>query len=86
MVHGHAGTLGLDSLATWAHQASLNQSPKKSDQDKLDAVICALVGQIWRAKPRTESIMVGDVQNGYMIGPASPEVRARYAPPRLFTE
>lgn len=77
MVYRHAGMLGLTSLATWAHSASLNQSPKKSDQDKLDAVICALIGQIWRAKSRTEAIMVGDLQSGYMIGPASPEVRAR---------
>jgi predicted RNase H-like nuclease len=77
MVYRRAATLGLTSLATWAHHASLNQSPKKSDQDKLDAVICALVGQIWRAKPRAEAIMVGDLQRGYMIGPASPEVRAR---------
>jgi predicted RNase H-like nuclease len=77
MVYRHAGTLGLISLATWAHRASLNQGPKKSDQDKLDAVICALVGHIWRAKPRTDAIMVGDLQYGYMIGPASPEVRAR---------
>ncbi|UPT98878.1 DUF429 domain-containing protein [Bradyrhizobium barranii subsp. apii] len=75
MIHRHAEVLGLTSLATWAHNASLNASPKKSDQDKLDAVICALVGQSWRAKPRTETIMVGDLQSGYMIAPASPDVR-----------
>jgi predicted RNase H-like nuclease len=77
MVSHHAATLGLTSLATWAHEAGLNQVPKKSDQDKLDAVICALVGHLWRAKPGTETIMVGDLQSGYMVAPASPEVRAR---------
>ena len=71
MVDRHAATLGLGTLATWA------SNPRKSDQDKLDAAICALVGLLWRSKNRSETIMVGDVELGYMIAPAAPEVRAR---------
>ena len=77
MVDRHAATLGLGSLATWASNASLISKPRKSDQDKLDAAICALVGMLWRSKDRSESIMVGNAEFGYMIAPASPEVRAR---------
>ena len=77
MVRRHAATLGLSSLATWAHNASLISKPIKSDQDKLDAAICALVGMLWRSKDRSEQIMLGNTEFGYMIAPASPEVRAR---------
>ena len=51
------------------------ERPRKPDQDKLDAVICALVGYHWLTKPRMESIMIGDLQSGYIIAPASPDVR-----------
>jgi predicted RNase H-like nuclease len=77
MVHRHAFALGLFSLATWATNASLISNPRKSDQDKLDAAICALIGMLWRSKDRTETIMVGNTELGYMIAPASPEVRSR---------
>lgn len=77
MVNRHANTLGLSSLATWARKASFISKPIKSDQDKLDAAICGLVGMLWRTKDRSETIMVGNTELGYMIAPASPEVRAR---------
>jgi predicted RNase H-like nuclease len=77
MVRRHANTLGLSSLATWASNASSFLNPIKSDQDKLDAAICALVGMLWRSKDRCEQIMLGNAEFGYMIAPASPEVRAR---------
>jgi predicted RNase H-like nuclease len=76
-VERYATTLGLGSLATWASNASLISHPVKSDQDKLDAAICALIGMLWRTKNRPETIMVGNVEFGYMIAPASTAVRAR---------
>ncbi|WP_426611835.1 DUF429 domain-containing protein [Bradyrhizobium sp. McL0616] len=77
MVHRHATTLGLGSLAIWASDASSISKPRKSDQDKLDATICALVGMLWRSMDRSDQIMVGNAEFGYMIAPASAEVRAR---------
>jgi predicted RNase H-like nuclease len=77
MVHRHAFTLGLDSLAAWSTNASNISNPEKSDQDKLDAAICALIGVLWRSKDRSETIMVGNAEIGYMIAPASTDVRAR---------
>jgi len=67
----------LHGIACWAQKALTMERPRKVDQDKLDAIICALVGYQWRAKPRNESIMIGDLQAGYMIAPASQDVRAR---------
>jgi predicted RNase H-like nuclease len=64
-------------LSAWARKASSVSPPRKADQDKLDAVICALVGYQWLTKPREDSIMIGDLETGYMITPASTDVRAR---------
>ena len=68
---------GLAGIADWASTASAIERPRKPDQDRLDAVICALVGYQWLAKPRSASIMIGDLRAGYMIAPASPDVRER---------
>lgn len=53
------------------------QKPRKADQDRLDATICALVGIIWRAGPAEGSAMLGDLGHGYMVTPISPLIRLR---------
>ena len=68
---------GLSSIVNWVETPSTSSRPHKADQDKLDALICALVGYQWLVKPRSDSIMIGDLLAGYMIAPASPEVRAK---------
>ena len=50
-------------------------APRKSDQDMLDAAICALVGFVWRSCDRNAAAMIGDLQTGYMIAPVSDETR-----------
>jgi predicted RNase H-like nuclease len=50
---------------------------RKERSNKLDAAICALIEMLWRSKNRSGIIMVGNAEFGYMIAPASPEVRAR---------
>ncbi len=52
-------------------------APRKADQDKLDALICGLIGLHWIREPRHQSVMIGDLRNGYMVAPASDGVRAR---------
>jgi predicted RNase H-like nuclease len=64
-------------MANWTEKAAALEKPRKADQDKLDAVICSLVGYQWLVKPRADSIMIGDLEIGYMIAPASPDVRGR---------
>lgn len=51
--------------------------PRKADQDRLDAVICALIGFIWLEMPRERSAMIGDLEAGYMVTPVSPGVLER---------
>jgi predicted RNase H-like nuclease len=67
----------LTEAAAWcAEQASLAK-PRKADQDRLDAMLCLLIGLTWRPKPRAESIMLGCLEEGYMVSRATLEVRER---------
>jgi predicted RNase H-like nuclease len=38
-------------------------------------VICLLAAVRWRLRPRTDSVMLGDIETGYMVIPASADVR-----------
>jgi predicted RNase H-like nuclease len=62
-----AGELGVPDLREWAERMMLLQAPKKADQDRLDAALCALIGLIWRAGPPDASTCIGDVESGYMV-------------------
>jgi predicted RNase H-like nuclease len=68
---------GIAELADWADALDRVETPRKADQDRIDAVLCALIGLHWLVRPRDASIMIGDLGTGYMIAPASPSVRAR---------
>jgi hypothetical protein len=67
--------LGCDEAARWCSETATMERPCKADQDKLDSVLCLLVALRWRLKPRAASMMIGDLATGYMIAPASPNVR-----------
>ena len=69
--------LGLVECAEWCSGMRTDTKPTKATQDKLDSVICALVGYIWIACAKTDSIMLGNLETGYMVTPASPEVTER---------
>lgn len=66
-----AERLGVVGLAAWAESMADLPDPRKADQDKLDASICALVGLIWRAGAAASSAMLGDLMSGYMVTPVS---------------
>jgi predicted RNase H-like nuclease len=51
--------------------------PGKSDQDKLDAIVCLLVAIRWRLLPPEQSVMIGDLASGYIVAPVAPEIRQR---------
>ncbi|MBV1829936.1 DUF429 domain-containing protein [Komagataeibacter sp. AV436] len=70
-----AHLLGCKELAEWCHACGKIARPRKQDQDKLDAALCALIALHWRLRPREESVLLGDLDTGYMVLPASPEVR-----------
>ncbi len=67
----------IAGLADWADELAEKPFPKKAEQDRLDAILCAVIGLLWLTAPRETSIMIGDCATGYMISPASPDVRTR---------
>ncbi|MBB4267608.1 DUF429 domain-containing protein [Roseospira visakhapatnamensis] len=71
VVERSAERFNVPGLAKWAHQMRYTAQPRKSDQDKLDAALCALIGLYWRAGPSARSAMLGDVDHGYMVTPIS---------------
>lgn len=60
----------FEQLELWCSTVSANLTPRKADQDKVDAMICSLIGLHWLTAPREQSVMIGDLESGYMISPA----------------
>ena len=67
----------IGEAAVWCRMAADLPSPRKADQDRLDAMLCLAVALQWRLEPAETSIMIGDTTNGYIVAPASAEVRLR---------
>lgn len=65
---------GLIEIVRWIDGASQNNSPRKSDQDGLDACLCLLVG-LYLAE-RKDCLMVGDLRSGYIVVPHSGGLRS----------
>jgi predicted RNase H-like nuclease len=70
-----ASALSCYELAAWCKEAGKIARPRKADQDMLDAALCLLIALRWRLRPRAASLLLGDLASGYMVVPASPEVR-----------
>ncbi len=77
VIQATAEKFGVNGLADWSDGMHDLSPPAKSDQDKLDAVLCALIGLVWRAGPAASSAMLGDLNTGYMVTPMSDAVRPR---------
>jgi predicted RNase H-like nuclease len=65
---------GLMEIVRWIGDAAQNTSPRKSDQDSLDACLCLLVA-LYLAE-RKDCLMVGDLQTGYIVVPYDAGLRA----------
>ena len=74
-----AHALGLPDAGLWCSKLPTKSKPTKKDQDCLDAVICVLVGFIWRACGRDVSALIGDTELGYIVAPVSATTRTRMA-------
>lgn len=57
----------LKDLSNWLRYAEKNTSPRKEDQDCLDACICLLVGMLMAANE--QCLFVGNEGTGYMVVP-----------------
>lgn len=76
VVAERSARLGLAALAEWCGDAGVIATPRKADQDGLDAAICALVARAWR-EDRNGCVMIGDRRTGYIVAPTGPLVRDR---------
>jgi len=76
VVADEARRLGCDGAATWVGNLDQEQV-RKEDQDRLDALICLLVGLRWRLEPRARSVMIGCLDHGYMIAPTTAMMHER---------
>lgn len=72
-----ADASGCGELASWCRETARIARPRKADQDRLDAALCLLIALHWRRGPRDASMLLGDLHTGYMVLPASDQVRAR---------
>jgi predicted RNase H-like nuclease len=58
---------GLAGIVAWIDRAAQKTSPRKTDQDKLDACLCLLVAL--HLVERKACLMVGDQKTGYIVVP-----------------
>ena len=72
---GTAERLGLMAVSDWALAQRALGTPRKADQDRLDAALCLVIARHWRHAPRGESIVLGDAVQGYIVTPATATVR-----------
>jgi predicted RNase H-like nuclease len=63
---------GLVGLTRWLDNAAANPSPRKGDQDCLDACLCLLTSIL--LAEGTECLMVGDHDTGYIVVPFGEEL------------
>ena len=69
--------LGVDDAAQWCRRAAELPKPTKADQDRLDAMLCVLIAIWWRTRERSQSMILGNIDTGYMVLPAGRDVRNR---------
>lgn len=69
--------IGLDEASEFCDKMAHLSKPSKTDQDKLDSVICALHAIHWHRHGFDRNIMVGDEESGYMIVPCHDNMAQR---------
>ena len=64
----------MQPVAEWLRDAAIETRPTKGLQDRLDSVLCLVIAVHWRRGPTDASIVIGDLQTGYMVTPVIPAV------------
>ena len=75
-VEAHASATGRAEIARHAEGLAALPAPTKADQDKLDALICLLIGLGWRQLPAQDGLVLGDGDSGYIVTTVSPATRS----------
>lgn len=71
--HFEYSSCGLTQIAQWIDRQAKNPSPRKADQDCLDACICLLVAL--HLAERRDCLIVGNGESGYIVVPDSAVLR-----------
>jgi predicted RNase H-like nuclease len=69
-----ASAWGIAGVQDCITELGLEPAPRKHHQDKVDAIICALVGYSAWTRP-DGTLLVGDLHSGYMVSPAPAALR-----------
>lgn len=77
-VEAESSRFGCSPMRDWIADLRI-ETVRKEHQDRLDAIICLLVGIRWRFAPRSDSVMIGCTEHGYMVAPVTPAMRERLA-------
>ncbi len=72
----HASAVGRFEISHCSEALAAIATPTKGDQDRLDALICLLIGLGWRHLPAEDGLLLGDLDNGYIVTPVSPDTRS----------
>ena len=72
--HIEYSSRGLTQIAQWIDRQVKNLSPRKADQDCLDACICLLVAL--HLAQRRDCMIVGNGESGYIVVPDSAPLRS----------
>lgn len=75
--HGLAEISKDEQLASMAEFLEIKANlgnPQKAHQDRLDSIICTLIGYIWLKYGTERCCVVGDSQSGFMLTPADQEI------------
>lgn len=67
--------LNIPDISAFGLQLADLENPSKSDQDKLDAVISAIIGYWWWLHGTRRGLLIGDLDYGYIVIPAENELR-----------
>lgn len=66
---------GMTHLGVAARELAALSTPRKADQDKLDALICLVIAWIFRRHPSCATTVIGDGEHGYIVTPIIPSIR-----------
>lgn len=79
MIEQFGALCEVAGINQWCVENAAREKPSKADQDRLDAVICALIGIHWLRGPREHSMMIGDRLTGYIVAPTLNGVHEKLA-------
>ncbi|OAI09781.1 hypothetical protein A1507_04420 [Methylomonas koyamae] len=67
---------GLPTAVEYLRIEQVKPDPTKSDQDRLDSVICTLIGFCWLKSGLATNCVIGDGHHGFMVTPALPAIQS----------